>query len=101
MLRGIQIDSRDNVAVLVQETGLGEKIIVGNKEIEALHDIPVGHKISVQAILKGEWIVKYGVRIGKAERNIQAGEHVHTQNVEDLTAELCKQYEKEFREKGE
>ena len=44
--------------------------------------IPLGHKIALQPVNRGEWIVKYGERIGRATRAIRKGDHVHTHNLE-------------------
>ncbi|MDD3155181.1 MAG: altronate dehydratase family protein [Victivallaceae bacterium] len=64
-MQSIQIHPDDNVAVSLQE---------GN-------DIPRGHKFALRTIEKGELIVKYGMPIGHALREIAKGEHVHTHNM--------------------
>ncbi|MES2047208.1 MAG: altronate dehydratase family protein [Pseudomonadota bacterium] len=43
--------------------------------------IPAGHKVACRAIAAGEPIRRYNQIIGFAARAIQAGEHVHTQNL--------------------
>ena len=40
-------------------------------------EIPVGHKIALRDIAADERIVKYGVVIGKATKDIPAGSWVH------------------------
>ena len=45
-------------------------------------EIPMGHKLSLCRIRKGEMILKYGEPIGLATIDIGAGYHVHTHNVE-------------------
>lgn len=44
--------------------------------------LPIGHKVAARLITAGEEIIKYGVPIGSATRDIAAGEHVHTHNVQ-------------------
>ncbi|WP_163521238.1 UxaA family hydrolase, partial [Klebsiella michiganensis] len=44
--------------------------------------VPAGHKIAARRIAQGEAIRKYDTIIGRAARDIAAGEHVHTHNVE-------------------
>ena len=39
------------------------------------------HKIARKEILKGEKIIKYGVSIGSAVKDITFGEHVHMHNM--------------------
>jgi (2R)-sulfolactate sulfo-lyase subunit alpha len=50
-------------------------------EFPAKSDIPIGHKVAIKAIAKGDTIIKYGVDIGKAVADIGAGEHLHVHNV--------------------
>src|ERR1051325_4342150 len=45
-------------------------------------EIPRGHKIALGGIAEGEQIIKYGFPVGKATRQISAGEWVHTHNTE-------------------
>ena len=49
--------------------------------ISFLEDIDFGHKVAVRAIKQGEKVLKYGLPIGSATRDIEAGEHVHVQNM--------------------
>jgi len=78
----------DNVGVAVKDIAKGEKVlgvVIEDKnitvEVEAKDDIPIGHKISLKPIKSGELVVKYGIPIGVATRNISSGEHVHTHNL--------------------
>jgi (2R)-sulfolactate sulfo-lyase subunit alpha len=44
-------------------------------------DVPVGHKIALVDIKKGDTVIKYGQDIGKAVADIAKGEHVHVHNL--------------------
>ena len=44
-------------------------------------DVPVGHKIALTDIKKGDTVIKYGEDIGKAVADIAKGEHVHVHNL--------------------
>jgi len=44
-------------------------------------DVPVGHKIALVEIKKGDTVIKYGEDIGKAVADIAKGEHVHVHNL--------------------
>lgn len=44
--------------------------------------IPAGHKYALQDIAQGEYVIKYGEIIGRATKNINKGEWVHTHNVQ-------------------
>ncbi len=50
-------------------------------EVKTQSDIPIGHKIALQALKVGDTVMKYGVDIGKVVAPINAGEHLHVQNV--------------------
>jgi len=54
-----------------------------DKEIKfkAASDIPIGHKLAIKAMKKGDAVIKYGVNIGKVVANIAVGEHTHIQNL--------------------
>jgi (2R)-sulfolactate sulfo-lyase subunit alpha len=48
---------------------------------KAAQDIPLGHKIALAEVDKGEVVVKYDESIGTASRSIKKGQHVHTHNL--------------------
>lgn len=70
----------DNVAVALTDLPEGEPL--GSTDVVARTAVPAGHKISLRAIAAGDRIVKYGQSIGSASRPIEAGAHVHVNNVE-------------------
>lgn len=76
------IDPRDTVAVSLGTLSQGQKIRVGNTWIDVRQDIPFGHKVAVEAMAQGDWVIKYGEKIGVASIDIWPGEHVHTHNLE-------------------
>ncbi len=49
--------------------------------LKAKMDVPIGHKIALVDIKKGDTVWKYGQDIGKAIADIKKGEHVHVHNV--------------------
>ena len=55
-----------------------------NYQIGLLEDIPLGHKIALREIKKGEKIIEYGEVIGVAIKDIKQGEHVHVHNIKSL-----------------
>ena len=68
LLPGMEVEVRD-------ELGQGEIITLRN-------NVPYGHKIAVRDIRPNEPILKYGEQIGKANRLIPKGEHVHVHNLD-------------------
>lgn len=65
MKKIVIINPKDNVAVL----------------LEKKNDIPAGHKIALKDIKRDEPVIKYGMVIGKATKDIKEGEWVHTHNL--------------------
>ena len=50
-------------------------------KVPSASDVPLGHKIALSDLKKGDTIVKYGHDIGKVVQDIKKGEHVHVHNV--------------------
>ena len=86
----VKMDKLDNVAVILEDINEEDLLKVDSVMISARQRILRGHKIAVADIEKGEFIIKYGVPIGKAKCQILAGEHVHIHNVEDITVQINK-----------
>ena len=81
-------DEKDNVAVVViDKTSKSQEcnawIMENDKtiNIQSLNEIPLGHKIAMVDLNKGDTILKYGHDIGKVVKSIKKGEHVHVHNV--------------------
>ena len=56
-----------------------------------------GHKYARRAIAAGEAVVKYGMPIGHATRDIAPGEHVHVHNLATNLGDVLEyRYEPEF-----
>jgi altronate hydrolase len=78
----IQIHPEDNVTVALHPVVKGTSFEIGEKAVTAREDIPQGHKMAIDAISKGENIVKYGFPIGHALNEIPAGSWVHIHNMQ-------------------
>lgn len=80
-------DKEDDVGVAVADITRGEKVygafLHGDDQVEvtAGADIPLGHKIAVKAVKNGDFVIKYGEKIGKAYEDIKVGDWVHTHNL--------------------
>ena len=80
----VQITPRDMVAVALQPLPAGEAVNYGAGEVTPLSDIPMGHKVALRDIAKGEPVIKYGFPIGEATEDIPKGGHVHSHNLHTL-----------------
>jgi arabinonate dehydratase len=76
----IRLHKNDNVLIARQPIGLGEELPELGLRVKA--QVPAGHKIASRAIAAGEPVKKYDTVIGAAMRDIAAGEHVHSHNIE-------------------
>ena len=81
-------ERKDSVGVVVVEgvkkgQMLTGWVMQGNKTIrmKSLKAIPIGHKIALSPIGKGDTVIKYGHDIGKCVAAINKGGHVHTHNL--------------------
>lgn len=77
----IQLHPADNVGVLLQDMKQGDVLDFKSQRLTLQSDIGFGHKVALTPIGQGEHVLKYGLPIGSATRNIAAGEHVHVQNI--------------------
>jgi altronate dehydratase small subunit len=81
MSRCFQIDPADNVATLLEDARSGVlEVVGGERTVCAMEPISMGHKVALCLIPLNGPVVKYGVTIGIATRDIRAGEWVHLHN---------------------
>lgn len=81
-------DKADTVGVVVVEDVTPGKQLTGwlmetdeTIKLEALDPVPLGHKIALDKIKKGDTILKYGHDVGRAVAEIGKGHHVHIHNM--------------------
>ena len=79
----IRINKADNVAVATRQLNLGGIVNLDGQRLTVTSDIAKGHKVALHDIRKGEDIIKYGIAIGKANKDIRTGELVHF-NIDEL-----------------
>ncbi|MBR0268160.1 MAG: altronate dehydratase [Clostridia bacterium] len=80
----ICIAPQDLAAVALRPLKAGETVHWNGGEITLKEDIPMGHKIALREIHRGEAVIKYGFPIGEATADIPAGSHIHTHNLHTL-----------------
>jgi altronate hydrolase len=81
----VRIHPADNVAVAVQALSAGSEVVVEGvgaaHPLPLLEDISAGHKVALQALRRGEPVIKYGFPIGAATAPIAPGAWVHSHNL--------------------
>jgi len=82
----LQLHPSDDVAIAVRDIQVGESVSIhgakGGHLATVLQDVPKAHKVAVHDIAKGADVRKYGYPIGRATQDIQAGEWIHSHNLE-------------------
>ena len=82
MKRGLQIDPKDNVGIVLEHVEPGDEICIGDLAVTALESIDLPHKIALIDFAVGDYVLKYGAVIGYATQPIKKGQHVHVHNVD-------------------
>ena len=92
--KAVILDSKDNIGVALMdlESGTELDLEASGQAIHAklLEPIPYQHKFSVTDIDFGSRIIKDGVVIGEAIKDIRKGQHVHVHNMTGLRAKATK-----------
>jgi (2R)-sulfolactate sulfo-lyase subunit alpha len=81
-------DHKDNVGVVVIEDLAAGTNMLGviteddsTTKCKAKDSIPIGHKVALTNLKKGDTVIKYGVDIGIMTADAKKGEHVHVHNL--------------------
>ncbi|MGI6252009.1 MAG: UxaA family hydrolase [Aminivibrio sp.] len=91
-VRCIVLNSMDNVATLPGGGKAGQSL--AGPGVVLREDVSPGHKAALRAISEGEPVIKYGHTMGRATKDIMAGEWVHVHNVE---SSLSTEWDMEWR----
>lgn len=92
------INRSDNVGTLLLNVKSGKHTIFGETSLETidvLEYIKNGHKVAINIIKSGASVVKYGVVIGQATKDIKIGEWVHLHNMKSCFDERSSSLDRE------
>ena len=87
MIQFLVHEKGDSVGVATVDIKAGERaegLYMDSQEqvtVEALDDIPLGHKIAMTDHRVDDSVIKYGADIGRIVAGVRKGGHVHTQNL--------------------
>ena len=81
-VRLLRISPRDNVATAVGAIEPGESVTIDGESVVFPAGLPMGHKVALVPIGKGQKVIKYGAPIGSATCDISPGQCVHTGNLQ-------------------
>ena len=76
----IRSSQQDNVGIVVNPLGLKAGAIVSGG-IRLLEYVPMGHKVALKTIVKGDAIIRYGQTIAYASKVLEAGAWVNELNI--------------------
>src|SRR5688572_4838238 len=82
----LKIHDNDNVMVALQDLEAGTIVTLPDKQIELKEKIPAKHKFFISSIDQGGEVFMYGVLVGKAQKNLSAGERMTTENLKHASA---------------
>lgn len=88
----VHLNAEDNVVIAKSPLLPRTVLEIEGGEVTIKQMVPPGHKVAIRPIPKGHTIRRYGQIIGFASTDIDAGQHVHTQNVEVHQGELKLDY---------
>ena len=81
-------ENDDNVGVVVVENlKAGTQMLCcvtadnSTFKLKVEADVPIGHKVALKELKKGDTAIKYGEDIGKIVADVGKGEHVHIHNL--------------------
>ena len=81
MIAVFRIHEKDNVVIAVRSLGAGQQVEAAGHTLVVAQDVPLGAKLALRLIARGEKILKYGEPIGSATESIKPGEYIHTHNL--------------------
>ena len=88
MIHFVLHDAKDTVAVVVVEgvkAGMALNGWIMDEDrmtvLQALQDIPIGHKVALVDMATGDTVIKYGIDMGRVVAPIAAGQHAHVHNI--------------------
>ena len=102
IIRFMKMDGADNVATALADAGAGDDACIFsplNQELgrlQALEPVPYGNKIALASMEQGEYIVKYGQKVGICTCPIQKGGLVHVHNVRSMSVDIPPAFKKEI-----
>jgi altronate dehydratase small subunit len=73
---------QDNCLIAAARLEAGEVVLIEGERTTLRKTIELGHKLARRALKAGDKVLRYGAIIGHASVDVEAGEHLHTHNLE-------------------
>jgi altronate hydrolase len=81
MANVLQIDSRDNVLIALEDLHRGDTVMMAGGKLTLATDVPCKHKFVTEAREIGDPVIMYGVLVGRASEPIPCGAAVTVRNL--------------------
>jgi altronate hydrolase len=81
MERVLKVHPKDNLLVALTDLFKGEIIIYNEEKVTLLDDVKAKHKFLTEDLKHGEKLIMYGVLVGKAQIDLNAGNVITTANI--------------------
>ncbi len=82
MIDVLQIHPDDNVGVAVRPLLSGTSVRCGSASFVLSQALPLGAKIALRPLRRGDKVVKFGEPIGSMTEDVEVGDYIHTHNLE-------------------
>ena len=79
------VHNTDDLVVALTDHRAGENVHAGDGQLRLIDDVPAKHKFARRDIQAGDSVRMYGITVGRAVRDIQAGQRVTTSNLVHAT----------------
>jgi altronate hydrolase len=96
MQKVLQLDSRDNVLIALQDLKQGTIVSIDGVQVTLATDVPAKQKFPTKDLAVGDEVTMYGVLVGKVFRPVRRGELLSTANLSHEAAPY-KQRSGEYR----
>ncbi|MGJ7535023.1 MULTISPECIES: UxaA family hydrolase [unclassified Variovorax] len=80
--RLVLLSPGDNCLIACTRLAAGTAVQFEDGAVTLAKEIGLGHKLARHAIAAGEKVLKYGAVIGSLRAPVEAGEHIHTHNLD-------------------
>lgn len=87
MAKILQLDSRDNVLIALEDLKRGEQVEHSGTKYTLVSNVPAKHKFATEDLPVGARVTMYGVMVGKTSQPVQRGELLTTGNLHHQAAE--------------
>lgn len=86
IIHAVHINDKDSCVTVAEAVKAGDTVKYNLADgtvryVTALSDSPIYHKIAIVDVPEGEYVYKYGEKIGIATCDIKAGDYIHTHNL--------------------